>query len=120
MDKVDYEAKLAAEVKKLADFQKALQEEHTAISDEATANEPALDPKAVYHAAEQRLLKAVSQAADTVVELLTYADKDSTKFAVAKFVIDNAKNAGIEDKNSEHPFEEILRKIGAKAEQDED
>ena len=118
MDKVDYEAKLAAEVKKLNDFQKALQEEHLAINAESTEGEPALDPKAVYAAAEQRLLKAVSQAADTVVELLTYADKDSTKFAVAKFVIDNARSAGIEDKNAEHPFEEILRKIGAKQDAD--
>jgi hypothetical protein len=117
MDKIDYEAKLAAEVQKLAEYQKALEQEHSQINSEAHDGAPILDAQQVYKAAEQKLLSAVAQAADTVVELLTYADKDATKFTVAKFVLDLAKGHNAAE-NSEHPFEEILRKIGAKTTED--
>jgi hypothetical protein len=111
MDKVDYEAKLAAEVKKLEDFQKALAEEHRKIDEEANGGQPILEASKVYAAVEQKLLRSVSQAADTVVELLEHADKDATRFAVAKYIIDGAKLSP--SAQNENPFDEILRKINA-------
>lgn len=120
MDKIDYEAKLLEEVTKLRDFQTALEQEHKSINAESTDGEPVLDAAVVYSAAEQKLLRSVSQAADTVVNLLEYADKDATKFAVAKYVLDLARSHNAAGE-AEHPFEEILRKIAPKvAESQED
>lgn len=113
MDKTDYEAKLAAEVEKLKNFQIALEQEHKSIATEANNGEPPLEAKAVYTAAEQLLLKQVPKAADAIVALLEFCDKDATRFSVAKYVIELARDAGVTSKD-EHPFEEILRKIGAK------
>lgn len=112
MDKIDYEAKLAAEVAKLSEYQKALEAEHKLITSEASDGQPDLKAADVYKAAEQKLLAQVGKAADTVVSLLEFADKDATRFSVARYVLDLANTS--KSGTDEHPFEEILRKIGAK------
>jgi len=118
MDKIDYEAKLALEVEKLREYQQALSEEHNATLKANSDGAPLLDAAQVYAAAEQKLLSVVSQAADTIVNLVEYADKDATKFSVSKYVIELARDHS-DKTGSEHPFEEILRKIAPKVQQED-
>lgn len=92
MDKVDYEAKLAAEVLKLQDFQKSLQSEYAATHIANTEGEPELDPAQVAKELNQKFLRNAIKAVDSVIYLMEFADKDSVKFAVAKYIIDNIKN----------------------------
>lgn len=111
MDKVDYEAKLAEEVVKLRKYQQALLEEHAQIIAEASEGEPRIEAAVVYAAAEQKLLKQVDKATDTLIHVLEYGDKDATRVQVAKYIIDVAKQnptPGIED-----PWDALVKKLTA-------
>ena len=110
MDKVDYEAKLAEEVEKLRNFQEALESEHKAISNEATDGEPLLVAEQVIARAEQKLLKAVDTAVDTIVLLAEHADKDSTRFAVCRYILDGAKK---HPEAAGDPMDALLKKLTA-------
>jgi len=110
MDKVDYEAKLAAEVKKLHDFQAALREEHQQLENEANDGKPLLVASVVYAAAEQKLLGAVSDAADAIVDIVNNADKDATRLAAAKTIMALAKQTPGSESD---PWDAILAKISA-------
>jgi len=110
MDKVDYEAKLAEEVAKLRSFQDALEAEHKSINAEANDGAPTLVASEVLKRAEQKLLGAVEQAADTIVNLAEFADKDSTKFAVAKYIIESAKG---HPEAEGDPMDMLLKKLTA-------
>jgi hypothetical protein len=110
MDKVDYEARLAAEVKKLAEFQEALRQEHAKVESEANDGKPALVASVVYAAAEQKLLGAVSDAADAIVDIVNNADKDATRLAAAKTIMALAKQTPGSESD---PWDAILAKISA-------
>lgn len=112
MDKVDYEAKLATEVAKLKEYQSALEAEYAAFQKaEQDKSEGKLDAATVYAQAEQKLLAAVDQATDQVIHLLTFAEKDATQFAVAKYIIDAAKVKG--GPEAKDPMQELLDKLTA-------
>lgn len=112
MDKVDYEAKLAQEVQKLQEYQKALLEEHAQIIAEASDGEPLLDAATVAQASTQKFLKAVDKATDQIIYLLEFADKDATRFSVARYIIDVTRLApgttGAED-----PWDALVKKLQA-------
>lgn len=111
MDKVDYEAKLASEVEKLRKFQESLEAEYTQTVQANNDGEPEIDPVALVKRIDTKLLQAADQATDTVLHLLEHADKDATKFAIAKYVIDRAGSRVAP--GSSDPMEELLKKLTA-------
>lgn len=111
MDKVDYEAKLASEVEKLRQFQEALEAEHRQIDNDANDGEPAEDPTLVATRIEQKLLKAADDAVDTMLHVMLYGDKDATRIAVAKYVVDHARRSPSADRKD--PMDALLEKLTA-------
>lgn len=110
MDKVDYEAKLAEEVEKLRKYQESLESEYSRINSDSNDGSPPLVAEEVIAKAEQKLLGAVDQAAETIVHLVEHADKDSTKFAVARYILDSAKN---HPEAKGDPMDALLKKLTA-------
>lgn len=110
MDKVDYEAKLAAEVLKLKNFQKSLEQEYNATVKANSQDEPELIPADVIKRVNNKLLNAVDKAADCIVHLVEHADKDATRFAVAKYVIDRV---GADPNSKGETLDDLLRKLTA-------
>jgi len=108
MDKVDYEAKLAIETQKLRDFQAALAQEHEQIKDEAHDGAPLLDAEKVQSNVEQKMLKEADSAADVVIEVLHHGDKDTTRLAAAKYVLENVKG---KTPPGDDPWDKILAGI---------
>ncbi len=111
MDKVDYEAKLASEVEKLRQFQEALEAEHKQIESDASDGEPLEDPTLVATRIEQKLLKAADDAVDTMIHVLKYGDKDATRIAVAKYIVDHARKSPSADHKD--PMDALLEKLTA-------
>ena len=109
MDKTDYEAKLATEIEKLRAYQKSLEQEHKAIISESTDGEPLLDAEAIARATNQKMLKLVDKAVTVVEHILEYGDKDSTRFAVARYVLDRTK---VEDVDKpKDPWDDLRDRI---------
>lgn len=110
MDKVDYEAKLAEEVEKLRKYQESLESEYRRINSDSNDGAPPLVAEEVISRAEQTLLHAVEKAAETIVTLAEHADKDSTKFAVCRYILDSAKN---HPEAKGDPMDILLKKLTA-------
>jgi hypothetical protein len=110
MDKVDYEAKLAAEVEKLRKYQADLAAEYTQTVADAADGSPELIPADVIKRANARLLNTVDKAVDCIVHLVEHADKDATRFAVAKYVIDRV---GANPDSKGETLDELLKKLTA-------
>ncbi len=108
MDKVDYEAKLAIETQKLRDFQQSLLQEHQQIVDEANTGAPLLDVEKVSSNIEQKMLKEADSAADVVIEVLHHGDKDTTRLAAAKYILENMKGRTPPEGD---PWDKILKGI---------
>lgn len=115
MDKVDYEAKLAIETQKLRDFQAAIAKEHEQIKDEANEGAPLLDADRVASNVEQKMLKEADSAADVVIEVLHHGDKDTTRLAAAKYVLENVKGKVTPEGD---PWDKILKGITKEQEVD--
>ena len=110
MDKVDYEAKLAAEVEKIQSYYRELEAELTTSHKQATDGEPELVASDVLKQNEQKLLKAVDTATDKIIELIEHAEKEATQFNAAKYVIELARKDAPEKVN---PIEELVKKLTA-------
>ena len=108
MDKVDYEAKLAAEIEKVQKYYAALEDELRATASEATDGEPQLVASEVMKQNEQKLLRAVDSATDKIIELIEHAEKEATQFNAAKYVIELARKDAPEKVN---PIEELIGKL---------
>jgi hypothetical protein len=108
MDKTDYEAKLAIEVQKLQEYRLSLEQEHQQIKNEAHDGEPLIDGDVVVSNIDQKMLKAADDAAEVVVEILVHGDKDTTRLAAAKYILDNVKGKTTPEGD---PWDKILSKI---------
>jgi len=108
MDKVDYEAKLAAELESLQKYYASLEDELRSTASEATDGEPELVPSEVLKKNEQKLLRAVDSATDKIIELIEHAEKEATQFNASKYVIELARKEAPDKVN---PIEELISKL---------
>lgn len=108
MDKVDYEAKLAAELESLQKYYASLETELRATASEATDGEPEIEAAEVLKIAERKFLKAVDSATDKIIELIEHAEKEATQFNAAKYVIELARKEAPDKVN---PIEELISKL---------
>ena len=65
-------------------YRKALEQEY-GLSENATPD----DLDKIRSATQQKLLRAVPEAVERIIALMTYAEKDTTQLSAAKFIIAN-------------------------------
>lgn len=112
MDKVDYEAKLAIEVQKLHEYRASIQREHAKILEEASDGEPLVNASVIASKIDQKLLKAADEAAEVVLDVLVHGDKDTTRLAAAKYILENIKGKPAPEGD---PWDKILSRITKEA-----